>query len=199
MLKDDRGVWRSLTALVGHDQLLAWLELDPDSLANRIADRELPLGLRDLMKNSLLDLLSEQATLSHPRTAELWRNICTQCDLGIGTLTTLAAGRLPGQQERLRRLMAERVTRITVKPFMDMSTMIEERLTQCCVHVGTRSEAGADQCAPFCAVQAWPALARQRISLVTGRTLPPAGRPLTPVSGAGLPRPVPLASESAQR
>ncbi|MFZ1410131.1 MAG: radical SAM protein [Micropruina sp.] len=172
LLKDDRGVWRSLTSLIGHDQLLAWLELDPDSLANRIADRDLPLGLRDLMKNSLLDLLSEQTTLSHPRTVDLWRNICTQCDLGIGTLTTLAAGKLPGQQDRLRRLMAERVTRITVKPFMDISTMIEERLTQCCVHVGTRSEAGADQCAPFCAVQAWPALAKQRISVATGGTLP---------------------------
>ena len=36
-------------------------------------------------------------------------------------------------------MLGERVVRITVKPFMDMSTMIEERLTQCCVHVGTRS------------------------------------------------------------
>lgn len=172
MLKDDAGVWRSLTALVGHDQLLAWLEIDPDGLANRIADRAIPLNLRELMKNSLLDLMSEQASLSHPRTTELWRNICTQCDLGIGTLTTLAAGRLPGQRERLRNLMAERVTRITVKPFMDIATMIEERLTQCCVHVGTKSDAGAHQCAPFCAVQAWPALSRQRISTATTRGTP---------------------------
>lgn len=172
MLKDDAGVWRSLTALVGHDQLLAWLEIDPDNLANRIADRAIPLNLRELMKNSLLDLMSEQASLSHPRTTELWRNICTQCDLGIGTLTTLAAGRLPGQRERLRNLMAERVTRITVKPFMDISTMLEERLTQCCVHVGTKSDAGAHQCAPFCAVQAWPALARQRMSTATTRSIP---------------------------
>ena len=29
------------------------------------------------------------------------------------------------------------VLRVTVKPFMDMNTMIEERLTQCCVHVAT--------------------------------------------------------------
>lgn len=172
LLRDDKGVWRSLVSLVGHDRLLEWLDLDPDLFANRIADSALPADLRELMKTSFLDLLSEQATLTHPRTAELWRNICTQCDLGIGTLTTLAAGRLPGQRERLRRLLAERVVRITVKPFMDISTMIEERLTQCCVHVGTRSEAGADQCAPFCAVQAWPALGNQRMSLATGRQLP---------------------------
>lgn len=123
------------------------------------------------MKSSLLDLLSEQSSLSHPRTMDLWKNICTQCDLGIGTLTTLAAGKLPGQQQRLRRLLGERITRIMVKPFMDISTMIEERLIQCCVHVGTKGDAGDHQCAPFCAVQAWPALARQRMSTATGREL----------------------------
>lgn len=48
--------------------------------------------------------------------------------------------------------------------------MIEERLVQCCVHVGTRS--AQDQCAPFCAVQAWPALARQRLSATAGAALP---------------------------
>ena len=45
-----------------------------------------------------------------------------------------------------------------------MDTMIEERLIQCCVHVGTKSEADLDQCAPFCAVQAWAPLAAQRMS-----------------------------------
>jgi uncharacterized radical SAM superfamily Fe-S cluster-containing enzyme len=172
MLKDDSGVWRSLTELIGHDRLLTWLQLDPDSIANRIADSALPLGMRSIIKSSLLDLLSEQSSLSHPSTAELWKNICTQCDLGIGTLSTLALGSLPGQYQRLRRLLAERVTRITVKPFMDISTMIEERLTQCCVHVGTKSDDGTHQCAPFCAVQAWPQLSRQRMSTATGAELP---------------------------
>ena len=37
---------------------------------------------------------------------------------------------------------------------------LEERLLQCCVHVGTEGERG-HQCAPFCAVQAWPALSAQ--------------------------------------
>ncbi|WP_430298153.1 radical SAM protein [Sinomonas sp. B1-1] len=176
MLKDDSGVWRSLTQLIGHDRLLTWLQLDPDSLPNRIADSALPLGMRSIMKSSLLDLLSEQSSLSHPSTAELWKNICTQCDLGIGTLSTLAIGSLPGQYQRLRKLLAERVTRITVKPFMDISTMIEERLMQCCVHVGTKSDDGAHQCAPFCAVQAWPQLARQRMSTATGAALPEGHR-----------------------
>jgi uncharacterized radical SAM superfamily Fe-S cluster-containing enzyme len=70
-------------------------------------------------------------------------------------------------------MLGERVVRVSVKPFMDMSTMIEERLTQCCVHVGTRSQT-QDQCAPFCAVQAWPQLSRQRISTaVTDQVLIP--------------------------
>jgi hypothetical protein len=67
-------------------------------------------------------------------------------------------------------MLGERVVRITVKPFMDMSTMIEERLTQCCVHVATVGEqTGAHQCAPFCAVQAWAPLARTRLSTALGR------------------------------
>ncbi|NUR82835.1 MAG: radical SAM protein, partial [Nonomuraea sp.] len=74
---------------------------------------------------------------------------------------------LPGRRRKLCRMLGERVVRITIKPFMDISTMIEERLTQCCVHVGTRAE--QDQCAPFCAVQAWPQLSRQRLSAVASR------------------------------
>ena len=47
--------------------------------------------------------------------------------------------------------------------------MIEERLTQCCVHVATvNAETSAHQCAPFCAVQAWAPLSRTRISTATG-------------------------------
>ena len=50
--------------------------------------------------------------------------------------------------------------------------MLEERLLQCCVHVGTARDAGdgagddgvAHQCAPFCAVQAWPALSAMKLA-----------------------------------
>jgi len=175
LLRDDSGAWKSLTALIGHDTLKQWLELAPDSIANRVSDQALPAELRAAVKDSLLGLLSEQSSLSHPKVGDLWKDICESCNLGVGTLATLASSSLPGSHKRLRKLLGERVTRITVKPFMDLSTMIEERLTQCCVHVGTRSEQDADQCAPFCAVQAWPRLARQRLSLSTGRPTPTEG------------------------
>ncbi|WP_445257568.1 radical SAM protein [Nocardioides aurantiacus] len=175
LLRDDSGSWRSLVALVGHDRLKQWLDLEPDVLANRIADDAIPDQLRGAVKQSLLDLLSEQSSLSHPSMGSIWQDICTGCDLGIGTLSTLAASRLPGGHQRLRRLLGERVLRVTVKPFMDMNTMIEERLTQCCVHVATvgRDEAGepSHQCAPFCAVQAWAPLSRSRISSAAGLPL----------------------------
>ncbi|GIE78157.1 radical SAM protein [Actinoplanes philippinensis] len=164
LLRDDTGRWRSLTTLIGHDRLLALLAEAPGLVANRIADTGLPAELRQAVRESVLGLLSEQSSLSHPRIGDLWRDICTGCDLGIGTLATLA---LPGRRDRLRSLLAERVKRITVKPFMDIATMIEERLLQCCVHVGTRRD-DRDQCAPFCAVQAWPALSGQRLSRVAG-------------------------------
>lgn len=169
MLKGDDGQWRSLVGIIGHDRLASWLELEPDLIANKVADSELPAELRKVVQSSLLDLMSEQATLTHPRTTELWKNVCTACDLGIGTLATLASHRLPGGEDRMRRLLSERVKRINIKPFMDINTMIDERLTQCCVHVGTKSDIGADQCAPFCAVQAWPELSRQRLSTASSR------------------------------
>lgn len=166
LVRDDSGQWRSLVSLIGVDSLKDKLGL----VANRIADTVIPRQLRLAVRESLLGLLSEQSSLSHPQIGDVWRNICENCDLGMSTLLTLAASSLPGRRQSIRRLLGERVVRITVKPFMDMSTMIEERLVQCCVHVGTRSE--TDQCAPFCAVQAWPALGRQRLSLAAGRTLP---------------------------
>ncbi len=174
LLRDDSGAWRSLTSLIGHERLRWWLDLEPEQLANRIADDELPASLRVVVKDSLLGLLSEQSSLSHPSIGTIWRDICENCDLGIGTLTQLVASSLPGQDRRLRRMLGERVLRVTVKPFMDMSTMIEERLTQCCVHVATVGASG-HQCAPFCAVQAWAPLGRTRLSTATGVTA--SGRP----------------------
>jgi uncharacterized radical SAM superfamily Fe-S cluster-containing enzyme len=161
LIKDDAGEWRSLVSLVGADRLREHLDL----VSNRIADRELPQQVRSAVKESLLGLLSEQSSLSHPRVADLWRDVCESCDLGVASLLRLA---LPGRAKALRRMLGERVVRVTVKPFMDMSTMLEERLTQCCVHVGTRSPT-QDQCAPFCAVQAWPQLGAQRLSIAAGR------------------------------
>jgi uncharacterized radical SAM superfamily Fe-S cluster-containing enzyme len=178
LLRDDAGQWRSLVALIGADRLEANLGL----VANRIADDELPREVRAAVRESLLGLLSESSSLSHPAVGDLWRDVCENCDLGITTLTRLVASALPGRRQALRRMLGERMVRVTVKPFMDIHTMIEERLTQCCVHVGSRSAEAGEACAPFCAVQAWPALSRQRLSAAAGRDWAAGERRLLPLA-----------------
>jgi hypothetical protein len=162
MIRTDGGEWKSLVSMIGHEKLKQHLGL----VANRIADPELNAELRGLLKQALLDLLSEQSSLTHPTLATLFRDVCESCDLGLSTLVRLAGEALLGRQKAFRRLVGDRVKRITIKPFMDMHTMLEERLLQCCVHVGTARDEGdtAHQCAPFCAVQAWPALGAQKLS-----------------------------------
>ena len=176
MLKTDAGEWRSLVAIVGHDRLKQHLEL----VSSRIADREIPAQLRELVKQSFLGLLSERTSLTDPTVTDLFRNICENCDLGLSTLLRLAGSALLGQRDRMRRFFGERIKRITIKPFMDMDTMLEERLLQCCVHVGTQSDA-QHQCAPFCAVQAWPALARQKPAARAGSPARPLELAAPPV------------------
>jgi uncharacterized radical SAM superfamily Fe-S cluster-containing enzyme len=172
LLLTDEGQWRSLVAIIGHEELKANLGL----VSNRIADWELPAQLRGLVRQSLLGLLSEQASLTHPRVVDMLRNVCEHCDLGLGTLLGLARDSLGGQRRRIREFLARRVKRVTVKPFMDMDTMLEERLLQCCVHVGARGEEGGDQCAPFCAMQAWAPLAETKLPAVAA---PGTNQPVT--------------------
>ena len=164
MLRTDGGEWKSLVSIIGHDRLKQHLDL----VANRINDPELSAQLRGLVKEALLGLLSEQSSLTHPSVAQLFRDVCESCDLGLSTLVRLAGSALVGNTSGFRKLVAERIKRITIKPFMDMNTMLEERLLQCCVHVGTQ-RGGADgehQCVPFCAVQAWPRLAATKLAEV---------------------------------
>ncbi len=177
MLRTDGGEWKSLAAIIGHDRLKQHLDL----VANRINDPELSAQLRGLVKEALLGLLSEQSSLTHPSIAQLFRDVCESCDLGLSTLLRMAGSALLGNTSGFRKLVAERIKRITIKPFMDMHTMLEERLLQCCVHVGTqRGSAGADhQCAPFCAVQAWPLLASTKLAEIARRDDP--AREPTPV------------------
>ena len=126
--------------LVGHDRLLEFLDLAPDASPTGSPTCEIPRQVRAAVKESLLGLLSEQSSLSHPRVGDLWRDICEKLRPRHLLAAALASPALPGGGP-LRRMLGERVKRITVKPFMDISTMIEERLTQCCVHVGTRARA----------------------------------------------------------
>ena len=160
MVRTDNGEWRSLTKIIGHEQLKAYLGL----VSNRIGDWQLAPQVRELVKQSLLGLLSDEASLAQPRVWGLLRDICQNCDLGMTTLVRLAGEGLVGSNRKIRSLMAGRIKRISVKPFMDTSTMIEERLVQCCVHVGTVRDDLSDQCAPFCAVQAWAPLGQQKLA-----------------------------------
>jgi uncharacterized radical SAM superfamily Fe-S cluster-containing enzyme len=100
-------------------------------------------------------------------------------NLGVGDLVRYA-GEAAEDQEALRALLGTRVKRLQVKPFMDMNTLIEERLLQCCVHVATTADE-RHQAVPFCAVQAWPALADMKLGCSAAATR--MGR------GAGLPSP----------
>lgn len=164
MVRTDAGEWRSLVSTIGHERL----EQHLGPVANKIADREIPDELRAVAQESLLGLLSERTSLSLPTVGDLIRNVCESCDLGISSLLR-PAGAEADPREGLRAMVAQRVKRITVKPFMDMNTMIEERLIQCCTHVGTRSADGLDQGAPFCAVQAWAPPGRTKLAEMAGR------------------------------
>jgi len=159
LLRTDAGDWRSLLGILGVDAVKAHLGL----VANRITDAQVTAQLRQLLRESLLGMLSEQSSLTHPSMAQLFRNVCESCDLGLTTLLRAAGQAVTGNYAAFRKLVSERIKRITVKPFMDMSTMLEERLVQCCVHVGAKDES-YDQCVPFCAIQAWPALSRTKLS-----------------------------------
>jgi hypothetical protein len=164
MIRSDSGEWRSLARVIGHDRLKQHLGL----VSNRINDPELTTELQELVKASLLGLLSEQTSLSRPTVLDLFRDVCEACDLGLSTLLKMASGS-KRRHALMREMVGTRIKRITVKPFMDMNTMLEERLLQCCVHVGTRS-VDQDQCAPFCAVQAWRPLGEMKIAETTRRT-----------------------------
>jgi 7,8-dihydro-6-hydroxymethylpterin dimethyltransferase len=155
----DDGEWKSLLGIIGPEEVKAHLGL----ASNRIAAEGVSTGIRELVKTSLLGLMSEQTSLTHPSIAGMFRNICEACDLGLGSFLRLAGDAVLGKKATFRRLWSERIKRITVKPFMDMDTMIEERLQQCCVHVGTQSDT-QHQCVPFCAAQAWRPLSRMKLA-----------------------------------
>lgn len=158
MIKMDDGSWRSLVGLLGHEQLKEHLGL----VSNRVIDTGVKRALRDAIRMSLVGLLSEHNSLAHPGMRELFIGLMRNSDVGVGTLVRAAAARL-GDRQALRAMFGERVKRITVKPFMDVNTMIEERLMQCCVHVGATGLRGA-QAIPFCAAQCWPELGALKVA-----------------------------------
>ncbi len=164
LIRTDAGEWKSLVSMIGPERLREHLDL----VSNRITDRGINADLQGLVKEALLGLLSEQSSLTHPSLAHIFRDVCESCDLGLSTLVRLAGQSLLGNRRAFRTLVAERIKRITIKPFMDMHTMLEERLLQCCVHVGSR-QGEAEQCVPFCAAQAWAPLGRTKPSELVAR------------------------------
>ncbi|MFC2177143.1 radical SAM protein [Actinomycetota bacterium] len=157
MVQGEVGEWSSIVRLLGHDRLLDQLGL----VSGCIVQPELDADLRVLVKDSLHGLFSERSSLTHPKLGDLFEVVLRRCDVGVTTLLRLA-GRAVRDPEALRKLAGTRVKRINVKPFMDIHTMIEERLVQCCVHVGTVGD--RHQCVPFCAAQAWPDLGTMKLA-----------------------------------
>lgn len=161
MLRTDDGGWRSMVSLIGHEQLAAHLEL----VSNRIVDPNITKQLSRLVRDSLRGMFSNRTSLSDDSFHELFANINNVCDLRIGALVHKAAT-LSRRQDELRQALATRVKRLQIKPFMDINTMLEERLVQCCVHVGTVADHRHHQCIPFCAAQAWPELASMKVGTI---------------------------------
>ncbi len=80
-------------------------------------------------------------------------------------------------------MLGERVVRVTVKPFMDMSTMIEERLTQCCVHVATVGAERPPVRAVLCGAGVGAAVSDPAVD--RGRQTEPAGAGVSAPAGIG--------------
>ncbi|MEZ5214228.1 MAG: hypothetical protein R2692_05570 [Microbacterium sp.] len=134
-LKDDGGEWRSLVGLIGHERLKEFLDLNPDLLANRIADSNVQQGDPRRREEARCRPAERAVVALAPVDGDIWRDICVNCDLSIGTLATLAASSCPASTSGAA-MLADRVLRVTIKPFMDV-THDRRRLTQCCVHVAT--------------------------------------------------------------
>ena len=181
-VKTDKDDWRSLTRIIGHEQMKEYLGL----VSNRIGRYDLTPQIATLVRESMTDLLSNQASMASPKVWQLLRDVCENCDLGMTTLVRLTGELMMGSRRKSRQLMADRVKRLSVKPFMDINTMLEERLTQCCVHVGTARDLAsgddAHQCAPFCAVQAWGPLSDQKLSRRAQTIALPTPRPVRSTS-----------------
>jgi len=165
------GRWRSLVSLAGEERLHANLGL----VANRVVDPGLDDALLALASTPFASLLSERNSLTHPDIAEILVAVLDGGGLGARALLR-SIGAFRGRGDGLRRLLARRVKRVTVKPFMDIHTMIEDRLLQCCVHSGAYGPGDRHQAAPFCASQAWPRLADAKLGRLSVPVNPPQPR-----------------------
>jgi hypothetical protein len=164
LFRTDDGSWRSLVALIGADTLRRNLDL----VANRMVFPNVaPVFRRLAVAGSLRAMLSERSSLVDPGFRRLFRTVARRPGLGIAEQLRSVAPLLRDPASA-RRVFGERVKRLTVKPFMDVHTMLEERLRQCCVHVGT-VDGDRHQAVPFCAAQAWPQLSAMKVGAPRAR------------------------------
>jgi pyruvate-formate lyase-activating enzyme len=162
-LRADDDLWHSVVSTIGHEPLKQHLGL----VSNRILDHDLTAQIGELSREAFTGVFREGASLTDRVVRDWFDTVRRQCRFSIPSLLR-TIGMPKRAQERLRREAGSRIKRLSVKPFMDISTMIEERLLQCCVHVGAIGDAGP-QCLPFCAAQAWPALTATKIPLAAAR------------------------------
>jgi len=117
--------WKSITNLIGRDELKNWIHL----VSNTISFDNASEIVKELVKNGVLQrVFSEQQKVS---AVQLAIDVLKMCDC------------VPGLSELIQRpsesleKMAEKTFRVSVKMFMDAHTFHDGRIRQCCVHVGT--------------------------------------------------------------
>jgi uncharacterized radical SAM superfamily Fe-S cluster-containing enzyme len=124
-LRTKDGAWRSLSSLIGREEIKRWIHL----VSNTISFESAGEAVKSLAGAGILQrVFSEQQKVSATQLAADLLRMC-DCVPGIADLILR-----PG--EALDK-MAERTFRVTVKQFMDAHTFHEARIRQCCVHVGT--------------------------------------------------------------
>lgn len=128
LIRTRREGWRSLPALLGREELHRWIHL----VANTISFESASEAVKGMLKSGAIQrVLSEQQKVN---AVALAVDLLKMCDC------------VPGLSELIRKptesldKMAERTFRVTIKQFMDAHTFHEDRIRQCCVHVGTFEE-----------------------------------------------------------
>lgn len=130
-----KGEWRSLTNLIGRDQMKEWIHL----VGNSITFEKTGEAVKHMIKDGTLKrLFSEQKGLSSLKMARdvfaVTGCVPGLCDCVPGLTDTIS---MMWNSEKQLEKLAERTFRVTVKMFMDAHTFHEARIRQCCVHVGT--------------------------------------------------------------
>ena len=129
-LKDKKGTWKSITDLVGRDELKKWIHL----AANTISFEDASDAVKTLVRDGALQRVfsEQQKTSSLSLAGDLFR-LCG-CVPGVAEILGLAQAK---KVDSMLSDLASRTFRLTVKMFMDSHTLHEARIRQCCVHTGS--------------------------------------------------------------